>query len=69
MGLERLIAKRVKLPCMNIGVELSIPCLSIEYSKPLSQPCQLVGREVLDLQLYLFNLTHRPEYSAMVTGG
>jgi hypothetical protein len=69
MSLEHLLAKRIKLPCIHVGFELPVPRLSVESSEPLSKLCQLFGREILDLLLDPFNLTHGSSVARRFTGG
>ena len=37
MGFERLLTKRIKFPCMDIRLKLSVPRLRIERGEPSSQ--------------------------------
>jgi hypothetical protein len=53
-----LFAECVEFSSVDICLELTVPPLGIECGKPLSQFGHLFRREVLNLLLDLFNLTH-----------
>lgn len=61
--LKRPLCQPIQLPGLDIRFELTIPCLSVEVSKPPPKCCELFGGKFSNLALDVLHFAHLVPHS------
>jgi hypothetical protein len=55
---KRTFRQRVELPCFYVRFELPVPQMRVELGEPAPELRKLLGRQLLDLLLEIFDFAH-----------
>ena len=59
----------IKLPSLDISLDLTVPHCPVELQEPGPKLCQLFRRKRFNLLFEIFNPSHDPSFRPVVDGG